>query len=132
MPEMATAVRADDLRPGHSESAVCVPCHRAWDAIEVCGPSAAGLEFVGGLVEGRIASGAAVDAFFRHVLVIFPSEWSFGSLFTQDAKLFCERIQRQSPLRRVGHRGPGRRHTFVENGLPFLVGFLDWVGHVVR
>lgn len=90
MPEMATAVRADDLRPGHSERAVCVSCHRAWDAIEVCGPSAAGLEFVGCRVEGRIASGAGVDAFFRHVLVIFPSEWSFGSLFTQDAKLFCD------------------------------------------
>jgi hypothetical protein len=106
-----------------------VSCHSAWDAIEVRWPSAAGLEFVGCLVERRIASGASVDPFLRHVLVIFPSEWSFGSLFAEDAKLFFDNAA--SGTARKTRLSTWRRHTFVENRLPFLGGFLDWVGHVV-
>jgi hypothetical protein len=88
MSKMSTTVGADDLRPGHSERAVCVSRHSAWDVVEVCRPSAARLEFVVCLVEWRIASGARVDTLFRQMLVIFSGEWSFSSLFTQDAELF--------------------------------------------
>lgn len=88
MSKVSTAVGADDLCPRHSESAVCMSRHGTRNIVEVCGPPAAGLELVGRRVKWRIACSASVDALFRHVLVIFSSEWSFGALFAEDAKLF--------------------------------------------
>ena len=58
MPEMSTTFRADNLCPLHSEGAVRMPGHSAWDRIEVCRPAAAGLELVGGTVE-RCFAGCA-------------------------------------------------------------------------
>ena len=86
--KMSTAVAANNLCPGHSERAVGVSRHGAWDVVEVCRPSTARLEFVVCLVEWRIAGGAGIDSLFRHMLVIFSGEWSFSALFAEDAELF--------------------------------------------
>jgi hypothetical protein len=88
MPKMAPTVTANDLRPLHPERAVRMPCHGARDAVEVCGPSAAGREFVGGFVEGRVAGRAGVDALSGLVFVEFAGEGGFGALFAEDAELF--------------------------------------------
>lgn len=103
---MAPTVTANDLRPLHPERAVRMPCHGARDAVEVCGPSAAGRELVGGFVEGRLAGRAGVDALSGLVFVEFAGEGGFGALFAEDAELF-----------------------FIEDGAPFVVGFLDWERH---
>jgi hypothetical protein len=47
---------------------------------------------VRGFVEGSVAGGAGVDAGFRHVLVVFAGEGSFGSFFTEDAELLFEML----------------------------------------
>ena len=66
--------------------------YRTGDIVKVRRPSASGLEFVRGFVEGSIAGGAGVDAGFRHVLVVFAGEGSFGSFFTEDAELLFEML----------------------------------------
>lgn len=85
--KMSTTVAANNFCPGHSERAVGASRHGAWDVVEVCRPSTARLEFVVCLVERRIAGGAGIDTLFRHMLVIFSSEWSFSALFAEDAEL---------------------------------------------
>jgi hypothetical protein len=64
--------------------------YRTGDTVKVRRPSASRLELVGGFVEGSIAGGAGVDAGFRHVLVVFAGEGSFGSFFSEDAELLFE------------------------------------------
>ena len=66
-----------------------MPRHRARDAIEIGGPSAAGLEFVGRFVQRRVTGGAGVDAVGGHVLVVDAGEGGFSALFTEDTELFC-------------------------------------------
>lgn len=66
-------------------------CHGARDAVEVCGPTAARLEFVGCLIQGGVAAGAGVDTVGRVVLVVFAGEGGFGAFFAEDAELFCWR-----------------------------------------
>lgn len=66
-----------------------MPGDRAWDAIEIGGPSAAGLEFVRRSVQRRIAAGAGVDAAGGHVLVVDAGVGGFRTLFAEDAELFC-------------------------------------------
>lgn len=66
-----------------------MPRHRAWDAIEVGGPSAAGLELVCRFVQRRVAGGAGVDAAGGHVLVVSTGEGAFGALLAEDSELFC-------------------------------------------
>jgi hypothetical protein len=63
-------------------------CHRAGNVVEICRPTATGLELVGGFVEGRVTGGTGVDASGRHVLVIFSGEGGFGALLAKDAELF--------------------------------------------
>lgn len=58
MPQMSTTFRANNLCPLHTEGAVRMPSHSAWDRIEVCRPAAAGLELVGCAVE-RCFTGCA-------------------------------------------------------------------------
>ena len=62
--------------------------HGTWYAVEVSRPSAARFELVGGCIQRSVAGRAGVDAGFRHVLVIFASEWRFSTLFADDAELF--------------------------------------------
>jgi hypothetical protein len=88
MPQVSSTVTAHNLRPLHAERAVCVSRHRAGDVVEVRGPAAAGLELVVRLVEGGVAGGAGVDAFFGRVLVVFAREGGFGAFFAENAKLF--------------------------------------------
>ena len=62
----------------------------AWDIVEICGPSASGLELVTGFVERCIAAGTSVNTGFRHVFVIFARVGSFSSLVSEDAELlYC-------------------------------------------
>ena len=63
--------------------------HCSWDIVEVGRPSAAGLELVVCFVERSVAAGAGVNSFFRHVLVVFANEGSFGSFLSEDAELLC-------------------------------------------
>ena len=58
MPKMSTTFGTNNLRPLHSERAVRMPSHSAWDRIEVCRPAAARLELVGCAVE-RCFTGCA-------------------------------------------------------------------------
>lgn len=58
MAKMSTTFRTNNLRPLHSERAVRMPSHSAWDRIEVCRPATARLELVGCAVE-RCFTGCA-------------------------------------------------------------------------
>ena len=91
MPQMSSAIAAQDLRSRHAECAVCMSRHRTRNVIEIRRPATAGLELVGRFVERGIAAGAGVDAVRGCVLVIFAGEGRFGALFAEDAELFCMR-----------------------------------------
>ena len=60
MAQMATALRARNLRAIHAEGAVGVSLHGTRNAVEVGGPAAAGFEFVVGGVEGCLAGCAGL------------------------------------------------------------------------
>ena len=62
MAQVTTAVGTDDLGAYHEVTLILVASHRAGDAVKICRPAAARLELVGGLVQGRVASCACVDA----------------------------------------------------------------------
>lgn len=87
--KMAAAVRADDLCPRHAVATVVSSRDSAGDAVEVCRPAAAGLEFVACLVQRRITTGASVDALLWEVLVVLARIGGFGSLLTKDTELLC-------------------------------------------
>ena len=87
MTEVTATVGAHDLGPGHAESTVGVPCHGARHCVEEGWPSATRLEFMGGLVEGRIASSAGVDAVRWHVLVVLAGVGCLRSFVTENAEL---------------------------------------------
>lgn len=87
MAQVPAAVSASDLDALHEEAAVLVALHRAGDAVEVGGPAAAALELVRGLVQGRVAAGARVDALGGVVLVEGAGARRLGSLLAQDAEL---------------------------------------------
>jgi hypothetical protein len=89
--QMPATITAHDLCPRHPKRTIGVSCHCTRNAIEVCWPSAAGVELVGGFVEWGVASCAGIDALVGHVLVVFASKGSFGTLFAEDAELFCRR-----------------------------------------
>ena len=102
---MAPAPRARNLRPRHPQRPILDPVHGAGDGVEVGRPAAAGLELVRRAVQGRGAGGAGVGAVGRHVLVVGARVGGFGALVADDGEL-----------------GGG------EEGAPFGVGFLDFVG----
>lgn len=87
VPQVSTAVAANNLRSLHAESAVGMPCHSAGDGVEERGPAAAGLELVLRGVNGLVAAGAVVCAGGRGVLVIFAGERGFGALLAEYAEL---------------------------------------------
>jgi hypothetical protein len=64
--------------------------HSTRNIVKVCRPSASGLELVRGSVERSVTGGAGIDTGFRHVLVVFAGEGSFGSFLTDNAELFWE------------------------------------------
>jgi hypothetical protein len=99
--------------------------YRTGDIVKVRRPSASRLEFVRGFVEGSITGGAGVDASFWHVLVVLAGEGRFGSFFTEDAELLFEMLACCFDIKDV------RWITFWQNGLPFIVGLLEWVRHLV-
>lgn len=87
MSQVASAVAANNLRPLHAESAVCVPCDGARDCVEESRPAAAGLELVLGRVDGRVAAGTVIGAGARGVLIVLAGEGRFGALLAEDAEL---------------------------------------------
>ncbi len=58
------------------------------DVIKVSRPATARLELVVGLIKGRIASGASVDARPREKLVKFVRARGLCALLSKDAELF--------------------------------------------
>lgn len=62
MPQMPSAIITHNLRPFHPKRTVGEPLHGARDRVKVCGPATAGLKFMVGFVERRVAAGAGVDA----------------------------------------------------------------------
>ena len=70
MSQMSSTVTANNLRPLHTESAICMPRHRTRDVVKVRWPSTARLELVLSSVDRRIAAGASVGAGSRRVLVV--------------------------------------------------------------
>lgn len=89
MPQMAAAIAAHDLRPLHPKRPVRVAGDGAGDGVEEGGPAAAGLEFLVGAVEGRLAGGAGVEALGGVVLVEFAGEGGFGAFLADDPELLC-------------------------------------------
>ena len=89
MSEMATAIGTHNLGACHAKGAVLVADDGPGDAVKVGGPPTSGAEFVAGLVQRRVAAGAAVDALLGVMLVVGARARSFGALFTEDAELFC-------------------------------------------
>ena len=87
VPQMPTAIRADDLRPRHTKRVILMPRHSARQGVEIRGPSAAGREFVGGLVKRRTAASALVDAAGRGVFVVFACSGRLGAFLAEDAEL---------------------------------------------
>ena len=85
---MAPAIRADNLRSFHTETAICMSSHRPRDRIEVGGPAASRFKLVVRFVEGCVAGSARINAGGRHVLVVFASEGGFGAFFAEHAELF--------------------------------------------
>jgi hypothetical protein len=77
-----------------------------------------------GFVERSVAAGASVDALVGVVLVVFAGEWGFSALLSEDAKLFY------IVLVMIILRRKRWRRTFVEDGLPLIVGALIWVTHL--
>lgn len=84
---MSPAVTTHNLRPLHPKRAIRIPLHRAGDGIKVRGPTAAGLEFVRGCVEGGVAAGAGVGSLGGVVGVVFAGEGAFGAFLAEDAEL---------------------------------------------
>lgn len=64
-------------------------CNGTRDAVEEGRPTASGLEFVRGFVEGCIAGDAVVRSACGSVLVVLTCERGFGSLLSDYAELFC-------------------------------------------
>lgn len=89
---MPPTVRTHDFRALHTERTVHVAGHGAGDGIEERRPAAAGLEFMGGAVERRVARGARIGPARRHVLVVGTCVRRFGTFFAQDAELFLKGI----------------------------------------
>jgi hypothetical protein len=89
MTQMATTIRAYDLRPLHTEVAIGMSFYGAWNAVKVGRPSTARLELLGGFVERGVAGSASVDTGLGHMLIISASEGGFGALLTEDTELFC-------------------------------------------
>ena len=107
MSQMSSTVTANNLRPLHTESAICMPRHRTRDVVKVRWPSTARLELVFRGVKRCIAAYTCVDAFLGVVLVVFTGEGCFGALLAYDAELLL-----------------------VELRLPFVVGARVGVGHL--
>lgn len=93
MAQMASTVAANDLCSRHAEGAVCVSGHGAWDVVEICWPSAAGLELVVCFVQRRIAASASVYASFGLMFIIFASKWGLRAFLAKDAELLCNTCQ---------------------------------------
>ena len=60
MSQMPSTFRTRNLSPLHPKRAVRVPSYSTWNRIEVGWPAAAGFEFVGRAVKGRLAGGAGL------------------------------------------------------------------------
>jgi hypothetical protein len=58
MPQMSTTIGTDNLGPAHTKSTIGMSLNGAWYSVEKGGPSTSRLEFMVGLVEGCVASGA--------------------------------------------------------------------------
>ena len=61
MTKVAATVAANNLRPLHAESTVCMSRDCARDRVIICWPATARLEFVIGFVEWSVATSARVD-----------------------------------------------------------------------
>jgi hypothetical protein len=89
MTQVAATVAADNLRPLHAESTVCMSRDCARDGVIICWPATARLELVIGFVEWRIATSACVDTRIGHMFVVFTCTWSFGAFLSKNSELFC-------------------------------------------
>lgn len=124
--EVAAAVGADDLGPGHAEGAVLMAGHGAWDAVKISGPAAARLELVVGFVQRRAAAGTGIDTLVRVVLVVSAGARALCALLPEDPELLCPGVM-------SGGDAPandgGDTRTWRQDCPPFLVGSLVRVSH---
>lgn len=84
---MSATIAADNLGALHAEGPVDVSGNRPRDRVKVCGPAAAGIELVRGLIERGIAAGAGVDALGWIVLVVLTGERRLSPFLTEDPEL---------------------------------------------
>src|SRR5262245_39335069 len=95
MPEVAAALRAVDLGPGHAERTIRRGRDRAFDRGEKAGPAGAALELgVGG--EQRLGAGGASEGSGPFLVIQRARSGALGPVLPQHVKLF--RRQRRFPL----------------------------------
>ena len=99
VPQMSTTVVAYDLRPLHSPAVVDSLTHSAWNGVPEGGPAAPRVEFMVGLVEGRVATSAGVDASGGVVLIVFARMRRFGPLLTENTELIYGDVRRRATCR---------------------------------
>lgn len=101
MPEMPSAVRADDLGTRHAQRAISMSGNSAGNGVEKGRPAAAGSKLVARLVQRRVTRSTCVDAVRRRVLIVFAREGCFRPLLSKNPKLLY--IQRSLVARSLDH-----------------------------
>lgn len=107
MSQVTSTVVAYNLRPHHAKTRVRLLSDGAWHGIPEGGPSAARVELVVCLVEGRFATGALVDAGVGVVLVEFAGAGHFGAFLSEDAELLYRGVSDCALIVRTSVNVPG-------------------------
>lgn len=97
MSQMASTVIAHNLGSHHAQARVGFLAYSSWHGVPEGRPSAARVELVVCFVERRVATGAAVDAGGRVVLIVFAGAGHLGALLPEDAELFCSQLSAYAP-----------------------------------
>lgn len=81
MPQVTPTVITHNLRPAHAQTVIRPLAYSSRDSVPKGRPAAAGVKFVVGFIEGRVAASAGVDAGRRVVLVVLTAARGFGAFF---------------------------------------------------
>lgn len=134
--QVSAAVAADYFRSLHAKRAVCVSGDGAGNAVEVRRPATAGFKFMVRLVERCVAAGACVHASRWLMLVVLAGKWGFGTLFSEDAELFCYEQLVYQVFTSISKRGwrnalvfQESKRTWIQHCTPLIGGPLVGVRH---
>lgn len=125
MAQMSSTIITHNLDPHHAQTRIGLLAHSSRNCVPECGPSAARIKFVVGLVEWRVAAGAGVDAGGWVVFVELAGAGRFGAFLAEDAELFY--VKCVSILSSIVYRGRGRWRWRVVREL--IIPGLSWACH---